>query len=150
MALDGVRLAGRFAGADGETIRFAPDLREAIQFAEGFFDARFRPLFDRFADRDGVTEPAEEPVWPTVEIPELTELDLERAGFSTVLWATGYAPDYDWIDLPIHDEFGMPRQDRGISEVPGLTFLGMLFLHDNGSANLAGIARDAEYLAERW
>ena len=39
---------------------------------------------------------------------------------------------------------------RGVSEVPGLTFLGLLWQHNQGSANLGGVAKDAEYLAERW
>jgi putative flavoprotein involved in K+ transport len=150
MALDGIRLAGRFAGATGETVRFDTNLRDTLRFADEFFDARFRPLFDRYADQAGLEFPTDERVWPTYEPPELPELDLAGAGISTVLWATGYAPDYGWIDLPIHDEFGMPRQERGISDVPGLMFIGMLFMHDNASANLAGLARDADYLAARW
>jgi len=76
-------------------------------------------------------------------------MDLAAAGISTVLWTTGYAPDYGWLDLPILDEFETPRHVRGVTEVPGLTMLGMLFQHDNASANLVGIARDAAYLAAR-
>jgi putative flavoprotein involved in K+ transport len=66
------------------------------------------------------------------------------------LWTTGYAPDYDWLDLPILDEFGTPRHERGVSEAPGLTFIGLLWQHNNASANLSGVAFDAEYLASRW
>ena len=44
----------------------------------------------------------------------------------------------------------MPRHVRGVSEVPGLSFIGLLFQHDNGSANLAGVGRDAAYLASTW
>jgi putative flavoprotein involved in K+ transport len=67
-----------------------------------------------------------------------------------VIWTTGYAPDYDWLVFPILDEFGTPRHVRGVTEVPGLTFLGLLFQHNNASANLAGVALDAEYLSSRW
>ena len=80
----------------------------------------------------------------------ITELDLRAEDIRTVLWTTGYAPDYGWLDLPILDDFGTPRHERGVSEVPGLFFLGMLFQHDNASANLGGVGRDAAYLAERW
>jgi len=150
MALDGIRLAGRFEGADGETARFGADLAANLQFADEFFDLRFRPLIDTYAERAEVQVGPDDRAWPQHDPPELTELDLASAGISTVLWTTGYAPDYRWIGLPIHDEFGVPRHERGISDVPGLTFLGMLFQHDNASANLVGVARDAAYIAERW
>jgi putative flavoprotein involved in K+ transport len=88
--------------------------------------------------------------WPAFEPRELTELDLGRAGISSVIWTTGYAPDYGWLDLPILDEFGVPRHVRGVSEVPGLSFLGLLWQRDNASANLAGVARDAADLASSW
>ena len=80
----------------------------------------------------------------------MTELDLAASGISTVLWTTGYAPDYGWLDLPVIGDFGLPRQVRGVSDVPGLTFLGLLWQHNQGSANLAGVAKDAEYLVARW
>jgi putative flavoprotein involved in K+ transport len=150
MALDGVRLAGRFEAVDGERVRFSPNLAENLRFADDFFDTRFRPIIDAYIERTGIEVGPDDRAWPQHEPPELTELDLADAGISTVLWTTGYAPDYRWIDLPIHDEFGVPRHDRGVSEVPGLTFLGLLFQHDNASANLAGVARDAEYVAARW
>ena len=150
MALDGVRLAGRFEAVDGERVRFSPNLAENLRFADDFFDTRFRPIIDAYIERTGIEVGPDDRAWPQHEPPELTELDLAGAGISTVVWTTGYAPDYDWIDLPIHDEFGVPRHDRGVSEVPGLTFLGLLFQHDNASANLAGVARDAEYVAARW
>jgi len=88
--------------------------------------------------------------WPTFEPPEITGLDLAREGISTVLRTTGYAPDYAWLDLSILDEFGAPRHVRGVSEVPGLTFIGLLWQLNNSSANLTGVAIDAEYLASRW
>jgi putative flavoprotein involved in K+ transport len=67
-----------------------------------------------------------------------------------VIWTSGYRLDFGWIELPIFDEQGMPRQSRGISEVPGLSFLGLPWLHDQASATLYGANRDAAYLAERW
>jgi len=147
MGLDGIRLAGRFAGTDGPVARFEPDLAANLQFADEFFDEKVRPLMDKFAERAGISTDADDRVWPRYDPPELTELDLAAAGISTVLWTTGYAPDYRWLKVPILDEFGVPRHVRGVSDVPGLMFLGMLFQHDNGSANLAGVTRDAEYLA---
>jgi putative flavoprotein involved in K+ transport len=121
-----------------------------LEFADTFFDVRFKTLCDTFAERAGIEVTEDDRIWVDHEPPEVTELDLARAGISTVLWTTGYAPDYGWLDLPILDEFGVPRHRRGVSEVPGLTFIGLLLQHNNGSANLAGVAIDAEYLASRW
>lgn len=150
MALDGIQLVGRFTGAAGERAMFAPDLRANLAFADTFFDVRFKTLCDTLAERAGIEVTADDRPWPTFQPREVTELDLAGAGISTVIWTTGYAPDYGWLDLPILDEFGVPRHTRGVSEVPGLTFLGLLFQHNNSSANLAGVAVDAEYLASRW
>ena len=140
MGLDGIRLAGRFAGTDGRVARFEPDLAANLQFADEFFDEKVRPLMDTFAERAGIATEPDDRAWPQFDPPELTELDLAADGISTVLWTTGYAPDYGWLKVPILDEFGVPRHVRGVSDVPGLMFLGMLFQHDNGSANLAGVA----------
>jgi putative flavoprotein involved in K+ transport len=150
MALDGIQLVGRFTSVEGERAEFAPDLAENLRFADEFFDTRFRALCDTYAERAGIAVTADDREWPTNEPPEVTELDLGRAGISTVLWTTGHAPDYAWLDLPILDDFGVPRHDRGISEVPGLTFLGLLWQHNTTSANLSGVAVDAAYLASKW
>lgn len=150
MAKDGVRLAGRFERADGERTTFAADLSENLRFADGFFDARFRDLIEAFAERTGVDVTADDREWPDFDPPEVTGLSLDEAGIGTVLWTTGYTPDYGWLDLPILDEAGLPRHSRGISEVPGLSFIGLLWQHTNASANLVGLFADAEYLVSRW
>jgi putative flavoprotein involved in K+ transport len=66
-----------------------------------------------------------------------------------VLWASGYRLDFSWIDLPILDQQGAPRHVRGVTEEPGLFFLGLPWLHDQGSATLFGVGRDGAFLAER-
>ena len=80
---------------------------------------------------------------------ELTELNLREAGISTVIWATGYGLDYDWIAAPILDELGYPRNERGVAAVPGLYFLGLLWQHKQASASLVGPSLDGPYLVDR-
>jgi putative flavoprotein involved in K+ transport len=150
MAEDGIRLVGRFTAADGERVTFASDLADNLTFADEFFDTRFRQLCDTFAERANIAVTDDDREWPAYQPPEVTELDFAREDTSTVLWTTGYRPDYDWLDLPILDEFGVPRHVRGVSEVPGLTFIGLLWQLNNASANLTGVSVDAEYLASRW
>jgi putative flavoprotein involved in K+ transport len=149
-AADGMRLVGRFEAADGSIVRFRSDLEENLAFADATFDQRFRPLFEAYAAAAGLDLPPDDRQPFASRVPEVRELDLANEGITTVLWTTGYAPDYDWLDVPIERQFGVPVHDRGITAAPGLTFIGMLWQRDNASANLAGVARDAEYLASRW
>lgn len=67
-----------------------------------------------------------------------------------VIWATGYRPNYSWIDLPIFDEHGYPRHQRGvIPGFPGLYFVGLHFQTALSSALLGGVGSDAAYIT-RW
>jgi putative flavoprotein involved in K+ transport len=69
---------------------------------------------------------------------------------SNVIWCTGYRPDYSWMDLPLRTTpHGFPIHDRGIvPPIPGLYFIGLLFLYSLSSALLGGVGRDAEYIVE--
>lgn len=149
-AADGIRLVGRFEAADGTTATFRPDLEANLAFADATFDQRFRPLFEAYIRAAGLDVPADDGAPFDFRVPEVTELDLAKEHISTVLWTTGYAPDYGWLDVPVERQFGIPVHQRGITDVPGLSFIGMLWQRDNASANLAGVARDAEYIASRW
>jgi putative flavoprotein involved in K+ transport len=150
MGLDGIHLTGRFVAADGEQVRFAPDLAANLAFADRYFDDNLGRLVEAYIAATGVDVGPDDRDRPAFDPPEVETLDLARAGVGTVLWTTGYRPDYRWLDLPILDEFGTPHHVRGLTEVPGLTAIGMLFQLDNGSANLIGVHRDAAYLASRW
>ena len=66
-----------------------------------------------------------------------------------VIWATGYRPDYSWIKLPIFDDDGRLRHRRGVTDVPGLYFLGLTWQHTRGSALIGWVKDDAEFIAER-
>jgi putative flavoprotein involved in K+ transport len=66
-----------------------------------------------------------------------------------VIWATGYRPDYAWIDLPILDSNGRLRHRRGETDVPGLSFLGLTWQHTRGSALIGWVKDDAQFIAER-
>jgi putative flavoprotein involved in K+ transport len=66
-----------------------------------------------------------------------------------VIWATGYRPDYSWIDLPIFDGEGRLRHRRGVTDVPGLYFLGLTWQHTRGSALIGWVKDDAEFIAKQ-
>ena len=67
-----------------------------------------------------------------------------------IIWATGFRPDYRWIDLPVFDAEGYPRHDRGVAtEAPGLYFVGLRFQHRVSSSLLGGVGADAAFIAEQ-
>lgn len=64
-----------------------------------------------------------------------------------VIWCTGFAADYGWIDLPVFGRYGWPLHERGVvPSRPGLYFMGLLFQHSLSSALVGGVGRDAEYI----
>jgi putative flavoprotein involved in K+ transport len=68
---------------------------------------------------------------------------------AAVIWATGFRPDHSWIDLPVFDADGRLRHRRGVTDVPGLLFLGLSWQHTRGSALLGFVEEDARFIAER-
>jgi putative flavoprotein involved in K+ transport len=83
--------------------------------------------------------PEEEPV----------ALDLAAEGIAAVVWATGFRPDYRWVEVGVFDGTGHPTHRVGETDVPGLFFLGLPWLSTWGSGRFAGVARDAAHVAER-
>lgn len=63
-----------------------------------------------------------------------------------VVWATGFGPDFTWIDVPVFDAAGHPRHHRGLTVAPGLAFLGLPWLNSRGSALMGGVGPDARYV----
>lgn len=93
-------------------------------------------------------------------ISRVGRLDAERGGLPVcdgkvleprvIIWCTGFAPDYRWIDLPIFDDAGYPRHERGVvAEAPGLFFAGLRFQHCMSSSLIGGVGGDAAFIAER-
>jgi putative flavoprotein involved in K+ transport len=80
----------------------------------------------------------------TVRFADVDELEVDA-----VIWATGYRPDYSWIDLPVFDSEGRLRHRRGVTDVPGLYFLGLTWQHTRGSALIGWVKDDAEFIAKR-
>jgi putative flavoprotein involved in K+ transport len=147
-AAAGMSLAGRLVGADGELLSFGGDLAHNLDLADRFFDERFRTTIDAYIDRAAIEVPSADDVTVDHQPQELTELNLEREGISTIIWATGYGLDYGWIDAPLLDELGYPRNTRGVAATPGLFFLGLLWQHSQASASLVGPGLDGPYLLE--
>jgi putative flavoprotein involved in K+ transport len=78
----------------------------------------------------------------TLSFADGTELEVDA-----VIWATGYRPDHSWIEAAVMDSKGSVRHRRGVTDVPGLYFLGLSWQHTRGSALLGWVKDDAEFIA---
>ncbi len=152
LAASGIRLVGRAVSFDNGTLRFAPDLGDNI--ARG--DANYLSLLDEadaYIERNGVDlpeEPAARILGPAPECVTnpVLELDLARAGVTSIVWATGFSVDYSWLNVDAFDENGKPKHQRGVSSEPGVYFLGLPWQSRRGSSFIWGVWHDAKYLAD--
>jgi putative flavoprotein involved in K+ transport len=128
----------------GRTARFGDRLEADAADA----DRRMRELLDSidwYIDRAGLTREVLAPVRPTEVRTSAapSRVDLRAAGIGTVLLATGYRPDNGWIELPIVEADGTIRQDRGVTEAPGVYVVGQRFQHRRDSGFIGGARHDA-------
>jgi putative flavoprotein involved in K+ transport len=148
-AMDGVTLLGRLQDVNGAKVSIAADLMENLARADNT-EARFRKAVDSHIEEHGIQAPSDElsELHAGYDSPIIAELDLDAQGITTIIWATGYNVDFSWIRFPIFDSFGYPVHQRGVTAVPGLYFVGLLWLYKSKSSLFMGIHEDAAYLAE--
>jgi putative flavoprotein involved in K+ transport len=144
----GVEIVGRLAGiADGKA-QFSGSLRNHCAMA----DLKLNRLLDRLDDWIGHSDLRGEVASPErfapTHAPDAPRLlvDLEANGIGTVLWATGFRPDYRWLRVPVFDRKGRLRHDGGIVDAPGLYTLGLTFMRRRKSSFIHGAADDVREL----
>ena len=151
-AADGVTLLGRVSAVHDGVLDIAPDLGKSLVEGEATY-AIFLDMVDAHVEKHGLKLPQEPgaramlPDPPCVTEP-LRRLDLRADGIGAVIWATGYALDFGWIEIPVLDKRGEPVHRRGIADVPGLYFLGLQWLSKMKSSFLSGVGDDAAVLAD--
>ena len=148
LALDGVKLHGRLLDAEGYQVRFADDLAENLDAIDEACREGLAKI-DEYIAKNGIDAPENdlEPVdWQPV--PQPATLDLKQAGIGSLIYGTGFRFDFGWIDLPLFDERRYPRYERGVTEVPGLYFVGLHWQHTAGSGLFYQVGRDAEYVVD--
>jgi putative flavoprotein involved in K+ transport len=152
LAARGVSLVGRTTSFDDGKLHFADDLGRSI--AAG--DASYVSLLDEadaYIRRNGLDLPEEPdarrlPPNPVCLTTPVQELDLVDLGVTSIIWATGFASEYDWLHVDALDENGQPKHRRGVSAEPGIYFLGLPWLSRRGSSFIWGVWHDARYLAD--
>jgi len=147
-ARDGVVLLGHLQGVAGGKIRLAPDLHANLANADRH-EADFVKDVDAYVATSGMAAPKE--TLPALRdgfaAPLLSELDLEAAGITSVIWATSYRFDFSIVRLPVFDADGFPIQSRGVTDYPGLFFVGLPWLHNAKSGLIYGVGDDAATIA---
>ncbi|MEJ2736872.1 MAG: NAD(P)-binding domain-containing protein [Anaerolineae bacterium] len=146
-ARDGVVLLGRIQGAQAGKITLAPDLKENLAKSDKF-QADLLKRIDDYIEKAGFDVP------PAVlhelrdgyDAEVITGLDVQSAGITGVIWATGYTFDFSLVQLPVVDADGYPVQKRGVTGFPGLYFVGLPWLHTSGSGVLGGVGDDAAHI----
>jgi len=145
----GVRLVGRIAGIVNGKAQFAGSLRNMCALSD-LKMGRLLDLFDEWARANGIdgeVEPTHRLPPTQVEVSPLLGLDLTTGEIKTIIWATGYRPDYSWLELPVLDRKGMIRHDGGVVDSPGVYLMGMQFLRRRKSALIDGAGDDARELS---
>ncbi len=146
----GVRLVGRLAGISDGKAQFSGSLRNKCALSDLKMN-RLLNTFDEWATQSGVDGEHEPPhrLPPTeVETSPPLILDLKAAGIRSVIWATGFLPDYSWLEVPVLDRKGLVRHDGGVVAHPGLYLMGMQFLRRRKSALIDGAGDDARDLSD--
>jgi putative flavoprotein involved in K+ transport len=145
---EGVDVFGRLAAIRGTKALFSGSLHNVCTLADLKMN-RMLDAFDAWARAAGVEGEvdAERRFEPTTVAPS-PRLGCELGrDVRTIVWATGYRPDFSWLDLPVFDRRGELRHDRGIVGAPGLYVLGLPFLRRRKSSFIHGAEADVDEIA---
>lgn len=148
----GITLVGITERWDNGVLRFAPGLAENIAEGDRAYFEVLRDA-DAYIERNGLDLPAEPQAWELLPDPDcllnpLMQLDVQAAGISTIIWATGFKFDFSWLQVDAFDEQGLPFHKRGISAERGIYFLGLPNLVNRASSFIYGVWHDAKYIAD--
>ena len=147
-ALEGMTLYGRLDTVEDGVLHFQDDLAKNLDGADTVYNG-ICGLIDRHIAEQRIDAPPGahyRPVWA----PETaaTMLDPTAAGITGIVWATGFRPDWSWVELPIFNGAGYPVHRRGITAMEGAYVLGLPWLHTWGSGRFVGVGRDAGFIAD--
>ena len=145
----GVKLVGRLAGINDGKAQFSGSLRNLCAMSD-LKMGRLLDAIDEWAAENGLDGDVEAPHrLPPTEVEDSPPLgmDLAKGEIRTILWATGYRPDYSWLEVPVFDRKGQVRHDGGVVESPGMYLMGLQFLRRRKSALIDGAGDDARDLS---
>lgn len=152
LAKQGITLLGMTDSFDGQKIQFKADLKQNLESGDAALHA-FYDQADEYVRANGLDLPAEPQARQLLPNPEcvtqpILELDMQAANITSVIWASGFSYDFDWLQVNAFDEQKKPKHKRGISDERGVYFLGLPYLTGRGSSFIWGVWHDAKYIAE--
>ena len=150
LAAMGVELVGRWAAVRDGRALFSGGLRNVFSLADLKME-RLLDTFDEWAKTAGYEAEAGPPErFAPTRVPESTrlQLDLRTGEIRAVVWATGFRPDYRWLDVPVVNAKGQLHHDGGVVDSPGLYALGLPVLRRRKSTFIYGIEDDAREVIE--
>ena len=153
LASDGVTLLGRAVDVRGSRIKLGDDLLDCVAFADEKSNS-FKAAIDEWIEREGIeseppsSDPGEPPLPDLGGSDHLDELELHDAGVGCVIWCIGFDADWRWVKVDVFDEHGRPRHQGGVTEAPGLYFIGHPWLSKRSSGILHGVTEDSARIVD--
>ena len=153
LAGEGVSLVGLTEKYSDGVLSFKGDLKDNVAAGDANYQ-QMLTLADAYVERTGIDLPEEPEAWVTWPEPEclrtpIQSMDLAEEGISTIIWATGFRRDYDWMNFDAFDADGAPIHQRGVSIEPDVYFLGLPWQSRRGSTFLWGVWHDAKHIADQ-
>jgi putative flavoprotein involved in K+ transport len=153
LAHEGVTLTGRTSGYADGVLSFAGDLQANVAGGDANYNEML-DMADAYVARTGLDLPEEPSARETLSDPDclttpLESLDLAAQGISSIIWATGFRQDFNWLKVDAFDDKGAPIHQRGVSVVPDVYFLGLPWQSRRGSSFLWGVWHDAKHVADQ-
>jgi putative flavoprotein involved in K+ transport len=152
LAERGLTLLGRTESFHDGALNFSSDLAQNLAHGDKNYLSVLNEA-DAYIARNGLHLPEESeareiPADPESVTHPILELNLQAAGITSIIWATGFTADYSWLKLDTFNNTGAPKHQRGVAAEPGLYFLGLPWQSRRGSSFIWGVWHDAKFLAD--
>ena len=153
LASEGVALLGRTEKYSDGVLSFADDVQQNVAAGDRYY-FEMLDAADAYAKAMGLDLPLEPEARemfadPTSLTNPIASLDFAKEGITTIIWATGFKQDFDWLKVDAFNDQGAPIHQRGVSKEPGVYFLGLPWQSRRGSTFLWGVWHDAKFIADQ-
>jgi putative flavoprotein involved in K+ transport len=145
----GLNLCGSVSDCSSERIFFNKNLFENLKFSDDSA-LKWSQNVDEYIQKNNIQAPSQklnkDPRIIKSNITSPENLSFNSSNISTIIWATGFRFNFDWIKLDVTEENGHPIQKRGITKFKGLYFMGLQWMYSSKSAQFIGVGEDAKYV----
>ncbi|WP_086932111.1 MSMEG_0569 family flavin-dependent oxidoreductase [Agarilytica rhodophyticola] len=147
-AEQGMRLYGLLDNIENNTLKLRNDLQENLDYADNVAK-RIRDNIEQYITQNNIDAPKDDNIDSSYTPEYVKEVSLSEHNITSVIWATGFKMQFDWVKLPIFSERGQPIHKRGTTAIDGIYFLGLNWMHTWGSGRFFHVGKDAEYLSQQ-